>query len=251
LVAANFSISTFFMNASTLPSLARLTIAGLLIAGAASAASIKLHVGANANGGNGGAYTAQILPGSGLTNAPYSNATKNVGNWDPSFETFCLEKWEYFTPGLTYNFTVDAFASGDRNKDGTAEEIDYLSQGTAWLYRNYAIGSYNSLIGTTYASWKALNKDFQAAVWTLEGDINATNYFTNLAKSKFTTLTNAKLDANGYAYGVRALNLYTSDKSGKTIHAQSQLYFVPDTASTLALVGAALAGLIAFRRRAA
>ncbi|WP_404421743.1 VPDSG-CTERM sorting domain-containing protein [Nibricoccus sp. IMCC34717] len=245
------------MNTSTLLSLARFSVAGLLLATAASAATIKLQVGPNSNGGTGGAYTAQILPGSGLSNALYSNATKNVGNWDPSFETFCLEKGEYFTPNKVYNFTIDTYARADYNHDGDsndANEIDPLSQGSAWLYQKYALGQFNSLVGSTFTNWKALNQAFQATIWCLEGDtvnFSYNHYFSNLVGNKFSNFANAKANATGNAYGVRVLNLWTKDANCKTIQAQSQLYYVPDTASTLALVGAALAGLVAFRRRTA
>ncbi|MDX2188133.1 MAG: hypothetical protein SFV32_14465 [Opitutaceae bacterium] len=217
----------------------------------ANGAQIKLQVGPNSNNGNGGAYTAQILSGSPLTNDQYDSMTKNVGNWDPSFETFCLEKWEYFTPNTVYDFTIDSEAIGF--KDGNVVK-DKLSLGTTWLYSQYATGKFNSLKvkGKTYATWKDMNKDFQAAVWFLEGDINSLiNPFTKLLADTFVG-KDVKADATGNAFGVKALNLYTV-KSGKTTYAQSQLYYqhVPDTFTTLAVFGAAISGLALFRRKVA
>jgi hypothetical protein len=87
----------------------------------------------------------------------------------------------------------------------------------------------------------------QNALWWLEGEEaipNTGNLYIDAVVAKFGGAADAK--ANGAEqYGVYALNIWTASGKGQT----QLFYAVPDGGATLMLLGGALMGLGALRRK--
>jgi hypothetical protein len=226
-------------------------VAATTVASSAFADTLKMTTSSLSNGSNGGSYTVTIINGP-ASNAAYASvATPFGGN---SFESFCLEPTEYFTPGSTYNYTIASYAFGGANEaSGRNSTIgDQLSLGATWLYSQYATG--------VFAISQASNLQFQRAIWYLEDDYTGystlaaalANPFLSLAAAQFGSLSGAQADAEDGAYGVWALNI-TSGSGNSIVQNQSQLYFagnrVPDGGLTAALLGMGLLSMAWVKRR--
>ncbi len=222
-----------------------------------SAATLTLNTNiySNGNGLGGGEYTATSLT---LSNVSYSlSAITGLGG----VETFCLEYGEHFTPGGTYNYTISTFATA--GSGGAVNGQDPISNGTAWLYSQFAAGT---LSGYNYVGDRAgSNNALQLAFWFFEDEtqviggtyssygIGSGNIFLNAAVAHFGSLTNAKIDSLG-AFGVSVLNLTSQNN---TVQNQSQLYYAgnsnipstPDGGTTAAMLGLSLMGLLGLKRR--
>lgn len=188
--------------------------------------------------GSGGEFT--VYGYTNLTNDGYAGPAKNVANAQ-SFQTFCVESNEYTTNPTS--FVVNSAAVAGGSGGGTP---DPLSVGTAWLYSQFALGVLSGYDYTGGSGRSASAGLLQNALWYLEDEASGSaNVFTALAVSAFGSLVNAKADAAVGAYGVYVLNAY--DAQGAK--AQDFLYRVPDGGATLSLLGGALLGLAALRRR--
>jgi hypothetical protein len=165
---------------------------------------------------------------------------------DPSdgdaFNSFCIEKNEYVTPGGTYLYSVS-----DRTDNSPPAGGDPISIGTAWLYRSFRDGS---LVG--YSATSTFNQTaLQDLFWYLEGEITGEQlrYRSSLDYYSLALAANPGVDlfsdANG-AFDVVVWNL--TDLNGG--RAQSQLAIsTPEGGSTLALAGLGMAGMLFLRRR--
>jgi hypothetical protein len=150
---------------------------------------------------------------------------------------------------------------------------DQISVGTAWLYSHFAqgtlnvppvsgFGDYFSAVNPTRAN-EALK--LQQAIWKLEGEDNtattANNAYYAAAVNQFGGVeANAQANASAGYLGVYVLNNWktaaarnlwvSSGTITESAKAQDFLYFrVPDGGATILLLGVALAGLGALRRR--
>ncbi|MCU0691779.1 MAG: VPDSG-CTERM sorting domain-containing protein [Polyangiaceae bacterium] len=186
--------------------------------------------------GNGGEFTAYNL--SGLDIDGYTaGLSSNIAN-PASFQTFCLETGEYTANPMYFVVASGASAGG---VGGT----DPISMGTAWLYSQFALGTLSNYFTGTRSVEAGL---LQNAFWYLEGEGGAQNAYTAAAASQFGGLANAMSSAAPGYLDVYVLNNYSD--ANRTVKAQDWLYrTVPDGGATLMLLGGALMGLGALRRK--
>jgi hypothetical protein len=242
----------------------RFSLKGLALAAVLSALgssafgtpTITLYTNHYSDGLGGGEFTA-ITNNPSLDISSYSALAKmNSPSGLLGFETFCLEFHEEFYPGNPYAYT----SSNTVYNGGVGPAGDPLSIGTAWLYSQFAKGL---LTNYHYATATALDQAqrvsdaliLQETFWYLEDekwDSNGTlvglptnQKFLNLLPG----ISDNKNDANGL-YGTEALNL-TSIVNNRTVNDQSQLYYhqVPDSGTSIVLLGITLLGMAGLRRR--
>jgi len=165
--------------------------------------------------GGGGEFT--IYNYTGISNTDYfqggtdSVSTKNIGTLDPSFQTFCLEEFEYASSPSYFVVNSGAVLGG------VGGSPDPISKGTAYLYSQFAEGTLNvPLIGGygDYFSAAAPARSDEAgalqnAIWSLEGEIGAlaagTNPYYDAA-----LLNGGTADAPAGYLGVYVLNNFTT-----------------------------------------
>ncbi|HWB01679.1 MAG TPA: hypothetical protein VG796_01565 [Verrucomicrobiales bacterium] len=230
--------------------------ATLLSVGVSNSSAISIGDSGTANTGHGLWQSGQggefyIEPTSGpLTNASYSNLTRNQGV-PGSFQTFCLEVREDLLTPVSYVVNDEAVAGGNNFPPSSAgnDGGDLLSRATSWLYSQFAQGLLAGYDYSNSVSRKASAHLLQDAIWFFEHEIilTAAAQLANpyvvlgLANGGF---ANAAPGQNG----VYALNL---DQS--RTHSQDVLYFddgrrVPDGGASIMLLGVALGGLGIARR---
>lgn len=216
-----------------------------ILAAASSASAIQIKMG-NTNGSPVGHFRADPSGAFESVIDNYAMGKSTDGTW---FGTFCIEKDEFFNPGATYDVALnDGAISGGIG--GATNGKDIISEGTGWLYEQYAIGYF---FGSSYTP-----HNLQNAIWYLEDELNWGDLGTNahdLVTLAATSLGFATNDPNWAAVksdytgqNVKVMNL--TSNNGQSQHQDQLVYMpVPDTGSTLALLGFATTGLIAFRRR--
>ena len=178
-----------------------------------------------------------------------------------SFITFCLEHSESISLNEAYHFTVGTYAVlGGVNNNGSDPAIsavppgDTLSNGTAWLYEQFRAGTLAGYPGADHDTNAGL---LQKAIWWLEDEIALTasdvlaNPFLQAAIAEYNGQVKANYDPN--TSSVRVMNPYvwTTVNNERVLRYRQSLLTLPDGGMTLAFLGAALVGLVAFRRRCA
>jgi hypothetical protein len=161
------------------------------------------------------------------------HATVTGGLAAGSFNTWCVQTTVTFSPGSTYDYQLVQTDSNGTN----------LARGTAWLYNQFLNG------GLTVAD-SADAGLFQSAIWFLQGQTYPGFLYNGGTGNKYydeasTALGSSLTSASNGAYGVSIMQL--RDANGGP--AQAQLARVPDGGTTIALLGAALMAIAAFRRR--
>ncbi len=139
---------------------------------------------------------------------------------------------------------------------GASDGGDRISQGTAWLYTPFALGTWSDF-GLGYNDGSSHASLLQGAIWALEDEDR--NPSSNPYDSYVAGLFGADVKSNYEGSAVQVMNLSrNADGSGRK---QDQLVFtgpppsmstsdpVPDAGATLAHFGLSLRGLGAVRRR--
>lgn len=216
-----------------------LTLASLAIGSASAIATPQLNMGTY-NAGAGGNYRANPNAELEWVLNNYVAGKSTDGTW---FGTFCIEKNEYFTNNGLYDAVINDRAISGGAGSPTAG-YDIISQGTAYLYTQFALG----LLPASYYGSASNAAALQDMIWWLENEQNSwgAGTYNSLLLSQFGAnwASVAKADYTGSA--VKVLNL----TSGRTKN-QDQLVFVgvPDVSTTAALLGLGLLGLAGLRRR--
>jgi len=232
----------------------------ILAAGAMSPAlmaqTVELYYGPYAYGA-GGEFTAVTAPN--LYNGDYAPSAL-VTVTDPfnnrqvqGFETFCVQTEVEFTP---YNWGNSApyNIATSLNSVGTPDNFP-LSEGTAYLYWQFATGQLQGYDYTDAGTRVADAGLLQSAIWALQGNQSYGGFPSGIDGNPFyaDALTALGSDAiyqpaNGDTdFGVAILNLTSG-----SYPAQNQLVYtvdpppVPDHSSTLALLALSLAALAVF-----
>lgn len=178
---------------------------------------------------NAGTITLNTGPYSGYNNGgEFTAITSDLG----TFQTFCIEKNEYFTPGATYNYSI---SSGAKNGgvSGAVNGIDNISIGTAWLYSQFRNGLLLNYGGLNHKNEATALQD---AIWWLEGEIGI-NRPGGLAGT-YLSLADSAIGGNitrnsAGAYNVVALNII--DNYGNRQQDQLAIHPVPDTGTSMCL----------------
>jgi hypothetical protein len=237
------------MNSKNLGRIARIALAtaalmGAQFASAQVAAGSVIRLG-DGTGSLAGVYNGSVISGPGAASG--------------SFQTFCLEKFEYFG-SHTQNLYVKSVSTATQNGtggtsnatkvSGGAAGSDSLSAQTAYLFTQF----YNNQ--AAYAGTQSLANSMQRAVWFLEGELagsDLTAYNADSNATSWVTAANNAVSTGAWSGlgNVRVLNLYTN--AAYTSHSQDQLYMVtavpePQTYA-LMLAGLGLIGTIARRRK--
>jgi hypothetical protein len=151
-----------------------------------------------------------------------------------SWESFCMEHNEFFSPGGSYNMDINVAAV----QGGSGGPSLALDPRTAYLYWNFRMGT---LLGYDYGAGRQSSAgDLQAAIWYIQGNQ------AGGANNGFVALADLVVGLGGWSGigDVRVLNVYDGDGN----LAQDQLTIVP-TPGAAALMGLGMIGA-ARRRRA-
>jgi hypothetical protein len=138
-----------------------------LLAAPAFADTVQVWQQAGYSFGNGGEFTAKPSGWSWNPLIYYDDSTSNIGPYDPSFQTFCVETSEFFSPGVVYNVTFGSNAM----YGGQAPGGDPISVGTAWLYHEFQKQTLDGYDWDTTDGHRSADAGIlQATIWYLEGE---------------------------------------------------------------------------------
>jgi hypothetical protein len=180
--------------------------------------------------GNGGEF--QAVGNADLNTAvnwgAYASSTAVQGQ---SFQTFCTETSEYFSPGNPYPVTS---IGNNALYNGTANPVP-ITLGVAYLYSQFAKGTLSGYDYTYGAGRVASAGNLQQAIWYLLGEYQDGAQLSGVALAALNSSGIAPADwynaANG-AYGVGDMVLGTPGT------AQDQLVMVPEPTTMVAGAGA-------------
>jgi hypothetical protein len=188
--------------------------------------------------GNGGEFRA--VGNADLNSAVNWTAYKpgTTANQGSSFQTFCIEYNEEFSPGVTYSASI----SGSALPRGVP-----VTMGTAWLYSQFASGT---LAGYNYGAGRSTSAgSLQQAIWWFQGENNGVeNAWAFAAENALAGMGLNYRDAANGQWGVEALNLglpsRVQDQLVITRQGSTDLVPVPEPTTMVAGIGAL--GLLLF-----
>ena len=211
---------------------------GIAIAPAALAATITGSQTPNASFLDGGEITAVTTP-------PVLLGMPGPGG-PPSFQTFCIESQITFNNGGTYNYSLS-------QTDHTGHPLTW---GAAWLFAQFTAGTmpgYNYTFGSGRENSAGA---LQGAIWFLQGQTVPSSFNLDpivgpligvdvgLANAAAIAAGHSAGDPSNGAFSVDVLSL--NDLNGAP--AQDWLA-VPDSGTTIALLGFVLVGIESVRRK--
>jgi len=169
------------------------------------------------------------------------------GELSTSFQTFCVEIFNEFSPGSSYFYTLGQ--TTHNNPPGASP----LTLGTAWLFSQYASGAFGGTdIGGQYFLTPAKSGELQAALWYFQSQganpngafnvwgngLPTFDSYTDMALAALGGNANAFTPSAG-AYGVSVI---------EEVNGQDWLE-VPDGGLTVMLLGMALGSLTLVSRK--
>ena len=208
---------------------------GIAIVPAAWAATITGSQTPNASFLDGGEITAVTTP-------PVLLGMPGPGG-PPSFQTFCIESQITFHNGGTYNYTVSA----------TDHAGHPLTWGAAWLFAQFTAGTLPGYDYTFGSGRMNSAGALQAAIWDLQlqtvpsgfGVLSVqTGIDLGLANTAAIAAGHLASDPANGAFNVDILSL--SDANGAPVQ---DWLAVPDSSTTIALLGFVLVGIESVRRK--
>lgn len=156
------------------------------------------------------------------------------------FQTFCIERNEYFTPGTNYNYVINDAATSGGVSGGNPDPI---SAATAWLYTKFYFGNLDGYDYDLGTDRKNSATQLQNAFWYLENEL--TSLDTTSQAYAWVQAAREATDNDGYLDdwaggigGVRVLNITDSAGTMK----QDQLFMVAVPLPPAAFLG--LGGLV-------
>ena len=173
-----------------------------------------------------GTISIQWFPGG---NAHIATLYNDANEPIESFSTFCLEYVEMIDPGTNYPYTVDSIVKEATGSSLQQAGSSILTQGAVELFVAYASDLFPALTAL----------DFQNAIWAVQG--YSVGYNTTLLGS-YVAKNGAYDPATGFG---PALVYNPYDTAGP----HQSFLRVPDGGATLMLLGGALMGLGALRRK--
>jgi hypothetical protein len=245
--------------------LAGAVLAAGSISPALMADTVTLYAWGPYSFGDGGEFTAVTSPTSPFVSdySPYTSTSD-------SFQTFCVQTDVEFFNGGTYNYALSLASIGaGTGQPGTgfaplgSPDSYSLSEGTAWLYSQFAQGLLSGYDFSDSLGQRQTDAGYlQTALWALQGGQSIAGYPSGTVDNPFYTDALTFLGANiGTAatastdFGTEIMNL--TDNNGNNF--QNQLIYTgntpppggnaPDNGTTLALLALSLAGLAGFSRR--
>ena len=164
-------------------------VAALVVGSQMAAAEVKVGTivkFADGVGNNpGGAFNGTVVSG-------------GAGNWNNSFESFCLEYSETISFGTNYkvagitNHTVNApgvYGTYNGSEAGHTSTQDPISAQTAWLFTQFFTTHLSNSAVWGNANQTTKNTAVQQAIWSLEGEPSGS--LSSLANSYKTLANNA------------------------------------------------------------
>ena len=226
------------------------TVVALGLASVAQADTITLvrDKGANGYSGDNGGGEMGVSVFTGAPVVAMGAAAQVSGSY---FQTFCLEKNSFFTPGENYQWTLSGAAQNGGVGGQTSPGSDPISSATAWIYTQFYFAHLNGYDYTLGSGRKASATELQLAIWYLENEIST--LVSGSQSAAWVSQAIEATDGDGYLDdwaggmgGVRVLTITDASGTDK----QDQLFMVPlPPAAFMGFGGLAGLGLVGYLRR--
>lgn len=222
----------------------------------------------NYSAGSGGEFQVRVVSGNAgvLGGAATSTLVTHPGSPTVranSFQTFCLEVNENFSPGTLYDAQLNTVVIDGQPGNNSLDGRESLAAGTAWLYERFRRGTLNGYDYDDSGVGRATTAgQLQQAIWYFQNQITLANpsgnHFVDLVDQAFGGLGSYDFGTDSGTFGfanvvfsttnVRVLNIGMPGSG--TWDRQDMLTLIP-LPSGGGLAAAGLLGIVALRRRRA